>query len=885
MTSSRQSLCWKLELISVFAISSVITSGNCAKAQIVPDSTLGAERSVVQPNATNQMIDVISGGARRGANLFHSFEQFSILTGHTAFFNNGVNIQNIITRVTGNQASNIDGILQANSTTNLFLVNPNGIIFGPNASLNIGGSFLASTASSLKFADGTQFSATAPQNTPLLTVSVPIGLQFGGSAAGISVNGSGLATTQGQTLALVGGDITIYGGNFPGPDGTNLEAREGRIELGSVAENSLVNLTAIDQGWSLGYTGVQNFKNINLFQGAFVNAPSFNTSGGNIQVQGRQVLLQDGAAIAVPTRGSKSGGTLVVKASNFVELSGVTPFGPGGLFAQADPNGEGATGNAGSVSITTRQLVIQDGAAADTSTFGTGQAGNLTVKASDSIQLSGRTPDNQFPSGLFSQVAKNGTGTGSAGDITIETGQLSVLGGAQISTAGRAGGKGGTLTINAADSVQLSGTAPNASVIQISGASPTATEIQGASGVFVSAQPGTGATSSAGELTINTGQLTVENGAEISADSFGLAQGGNANLNVGQLIIRNGGRVGAGAFGEGLGGSLTVKATDSVEVSGTTTVGSQTLKSILFTGAEASGNAGDLNIMTGSLNVRDGGAVTVSSAGSGKAGNLQLTAGSIGLDNGSLTSTTFSGDGGNIILQGQNLLLLRNGGQISTTAGTAKVGGNGGKISITAPFVIAVPQENSSISANAFKGNGGSVTINASGIFGFQQPALNQSQIAASNQSQITATSTGGGLNGVVTLNTPEIDPSRGLVALPIIFADVSRQIAQGCGNGNRTTGQFIVTGRGGLPPNPSDTLSNDAILDDTRLPTATVRKKQSATVASTPPSAPDTVPIVPATGAVFNGNDEVTLIAAAAPTATIQIPWLSPTACRAYAS
>ncbi len=114
--------------------------------------------------------------------------------------------------MTGGSISNIDGLLRANGAANLFLINPNGIIFGPNARLDVGGSFVGSTASSLNFADGSFFSATAPQATPLLTVSVPIGLQYGGTAGGIQVRESFLQVRTGQTLALMGGDVSVEGG-------------------------------------------------------------------------------------------------------------------------------------------------------------------------------------------------------------------------------------------------------------------------------------------------------------------------------------------------------------------------------------------------------------------------------------------------------------------------------------------------------------------------------------------------------------------------------------------------------------------------------------------------------------------------------------------------
>ena len=202
---------------------SISLSSNQTLAQITPDNTLGDESSVVTPdNIKGIESDKISGGAVRGSNLFHSFQEFNIGEGKGAYFNNPAAIQNIFSRVTGSNPSEIMGRLGVLGNANLFFMNPNGILFGENASLDIRGSFLATTADSILFPDGDKFSALNPEAAPLLTVNVqqPIGLQFEGRE-GIITNQGILAVKENLTLSagnldlqgqlLAGHDLTLQG--------------------------------------------------------------------------------------------------------------------------------------------------------------------------------------------------------------------------------------------------------------------------------------------------------------------------------------------------------------------------------------------------------------------------------------------------------------------------------------------------------------------------------------------------------------------------------------------------------------------------------------------------------------------------------------------------
>ncbi len=174
-------------------------------------------------------MDRITGGERVGNNLFHSFEEFSIPTGAEAIFENAEDIENIFTRITGSDVSFIDGLFKTQGGANFFLLNPNGIVFGENARLDVGGSFTASTADSVVFADGNRFAVNDPNQKPLLTINQPIGLAFWRDNGSITVNGSGnqitnddpqtpiefgqtpngLSVNNGRTLALVEEMVSI----------------------------------------------------------------------------------------------------------------------------------------------------------------------------------------------------------------------------------------------------------------------------------------------------------------------------------------------------------------------------------------------------------------------------------------------------------------------------------------------------------------------------------------------------------------------------------------------------------------------------------------------------------------------------------------------------
>ncbi|MBV6623467.1 MAG: filamentous hemagglutinin N-terminal domain-containing protein [Rivularia sp. (in: Bacteria)] len=823
------------QFLLLISISSLVTAPLPVSAQtrISGDATLPRSTKV---NNLNSGIYEITGGSRpeNAANLFHSLKEFSIQSGDTARFTHDAAIKNILTRVTGGSASNINGTIQTwidgvtPSTANLFLINPQGIIFGSDAVLDIGGSFIGSTAEKIKFADGAEFNAINSSSQPLLTITAPIGLQFGSNSIGsinIDGNGNNIKVNQdfsintsnrpsglnyknsnqnstGKTVALIANEIILDGGNitFPG----------GKVELWSVNQGEI---SLVEDNSNLEFKANQEIEygNINL-----INAASINTSGnsgGSIQIKGKNISLQDASVIISDTLGSGFGGEINIAASESIAVKGFALQPNNQVFSSilADV-ATGASGNGGKINLNTKILQVEDGAQISSGTFGSGNAGELNIKAED-IQMSGFSVFG--PSLIATPVAPGATGNG--GTLTIETDSLKITNAAQIFSSTFGFGKAGDLKITA-ENIEVIGGIPN-------GASSIVTAVE----IILGMPP---------EL----------------ADFLGVGKGTGANLNIktGSLKVSDGAQISVRTSGSGKAGNLKVEA-DSVELTGSNPFG---LSGLLANATRSNGEGGDLNLTTDKLIIRNRATINAGNflssdpdnlrgfAGSGAAGNINVNSPFILLENqGTITANTNAGDKGNINIESQNLQLF---GESSITSNAAN-SSNGGNILIDTDTLVGL--QNSDITANATEGFGGQVTINAQGIFGIKQ----RSELTP--QSDITASSNRGTqFNGVVELNTPDIDPNSGVNNLPTTVVDADNNVNAGCvaQQGNN----FLISNRGGLPYNPTTILRGVNLWSDLRTASKKGEKVSNASIRNSKPA------IVEATGWVRNKKGELYLVA-----------------------
>jgi large exoprotein involved in heme utilization and adhesion len=560
---------------------------------------------------------------------------------------------------------------------------------------------------------------------------------------------------------------------------------------------------------------------------------------GNLILDTKQLLVQDGAQINASTLGEGKGGSLNITALESTTLVGRSPDDvfPSGLLAITE--GEKDAGN---LIITTKQFDIQDGAVVSAATFGSGQGGIISINAPQLITL-----------GVDSKLTVETTGAGKPGDINISTDTLTIGEDAQLSATATATSTntegGGSITLNA-NNLSISGKlgifaetksiAPAGNLIlqPLDGRGDLAPtlNIQFTDNGFISAS--TSADGQGGNITISApqtldirgdGKITVEtsgrgnagtinlssqiltlaDGLEISASTTGEGGAGNINLTAKTIDLSNGAQIRTNTAGSNNAGDINLQIAENLKLTGENT------GIFADTAIDSLGNGGNIAIDLSLLQIEDGATVSVNSQGKGIGGNISISSGDLNLNRGTIFGQSASNQGGNITLKIDNLLTLNNHSQISTTAGTEKAGGDGGNITINSNFIIANPLQNSDITANAFTGRGGNINITTQGILGLQvrKETTNLSDITASSEF---------GLDGTININDPGVDPTTGLENLP--QTSIEATISQGCQvRKGKAAVEFYQLGKGGFPISPNDWLTADPFSYEGLIPLETL--------------------------------------------------------------
>ncbi len=604
-----------------------------------------------------------------------------------------------------------------------------------------------------------------------------------------------------------------------------------------------------------------------------------NGNGGdvNVTVRAGSLNLNNGSKLQTIIQGELFGrkpgvgsaGNLTVNASGDIRLSGANLdrfSSQSEINSSAGNSALGTTGNAGVIDITSSSgsVILEDGAIIDSSTNGAGGAGNIVIKAENgSVKLSGSNALG-IGSAISSIVQPSSTGAG--GNIVISVDSLLLKNGASIESS----------SLGIGDFLEGEGIAGNI-------------EINSKKTIFLEGEQGF----LSSRISSILGFMAQGRGGDITVSSTD-----------GSIVLREGAQIDSSTFGTGNAGNVVIKAINgSLSLSENSTLGfNSRVSSRVIRGAE--GRAGSIIIDSNSVSLEDGALIDSSTSGTGNAGSIRIkasnsvsisgvanrdllnpfsglyvdsqstngVAGDISVNspkiildnNGKIEAISSNGDGGNIRLnisspidsaQNQQVnfgqvpdptfLLLRRGAQISTSAaGSSQQGGNGGNISINSNLIVAIPNENSDISANAVRGRGGNVNINSQGLFGIQ----NRPQ--QTSNSDITASSDFG-QTGNISINTPGIDPGKDKGELPAAPTDASNQISRAC-SPSQIDNKFYITGRGGHPANIDDQLTNDVVWRDPR-----------STQPTNPPKLQTVKPIQPAVGLVFDGKGKATLVAA----------------------
>ena len=684
-----------------------LAPGAASAQHITTDGSLGAKLTLSGPNYAIPA----TLGQQVGGNLFHSFGIFGLSTGETATFSDTARpntVNNVIGRVTGGSPSSIDGAINTDPATlkgaNLYLINPFGMVFGPHATVNVSGSFHASTADYIRTSDGAKFQATTASGSTL-SAAAPAAFGFlNAKPPAITVNGSQLGVTApGATLGVVGGPVTVE-------NSARLSAPAGKIHIAAVAGPGEI---PVDPTNATGVT-VTEFAPVSITGGSLlsVSDPTNHGSGGGIFIRAGSLTIS-ASTLDGDNYGTGSGGELALDASGLVDLNNNAY-----VHAIAQSSGAGAP-----IAIGAGALTVETSAAIGSGTNASGSGGplNLTLSGGLTVSSGGR-------------VVSDTEGTGSGGAITVLAGSMAIDGtGApkdvQTGVISQSGGPSAAAPI----SVTISGT------LSING-DPAATSCFDCT--IIGSQPlSIGAK---GDIAVSAQQISLTNGGAIASDTFS-GNAGAVSVDATQTITLAGGPIGSHISADadgGAAGNVVVDAGGNVTVSGRSYISADTLASGAAGNVEV-GAGGDLTLLSASYISADSysgvnaGSVTVSAGG-----DLTLAQAS------HLSVDAFStGNAGQII--------VNVGGDLSlsgvTKPGTSNIsaqsfgGGMGGSVGVTVGGALALSDASTIAADTNAGGPAGTVKVSVSGD-------LTLSDVTKSGGSSIAADTFSGGTAGSVSV-------------------------------------------------------------------------------------------------------------------------------------
>ncbi|MDM8558601.1 filamentous hemagglutinin N-terminal domain-containing protein [Candidatus Parabeggiatoa sp. HSG14] len=635
-------------------------------AEITTDGSLGSHANLPGP-------DYLIGadlGSQLDGNLFHSFQDFNLNSSESATFSGPNSVSNIISRVTGGNPSNIDGLIRSTiPNADMYFLNPYGIMFGPNAQLDVQGSFHASTADYLRLGENGRFDARNPSDSILTVAPIESFGFLSDTPTTIALQDSILSVDERKTLSLIGGDLNLNGELLSISGTITTINREFTTQL--IAPNGRINLASIASKGEVIPT--ESKLDVNAKTGdLIIDQGKITTSaigGGDIFIRSGQFKLMNGD-ITATTFGEQEGGTIDIRADNII-LEGVENY------SDISSNTLGA-GRGGRINLYAKQLDLSNGATITTGSAKTGDGGDIFIKVNGTFTFSGKFMfETKVSSGIFASTLDSGHG----GNIEIEANKLVITEGAQISSGTFGSGKGGNVFIKVKDILTVSGK-DRANFM---------------SGIYASTQPlfildhslfaidPSYNTGDAGSIKVEADKIILSNGGKISTTSLGLGNAGFINVKTNELIAtgKNFHEFFKEYFHSGISSSSVVAN-------------------------EIGGQAGNIIVQADIINLANEAKISTAATNAG-GGNIEIDATNyIYLRDGKITTSVKggSGDGGNITIEYPTFVVMDK-GKIIAQADE----GRGGNIRIAAEQFIKSPD--SLISASSKLGIDGEINIDS----------------------------------------------------------------------------------------------------------------------------------------------------------------------------